>query len=265
MTQAFLPLPGASGLYTALILDDLGIPYKILESRDRVGGRLYTHTFRNKTGAPYNYFDVGAMRFPEIPAMQRVFSLFNYAPLNTDDIALKKKLTPFYFKGAANNDTFLSYNGVTVKQNAVPAGDPFQGAAVIQDANPQPYLAAGAKAIADDVIEPFALRLLDDLKNHTTTGWEYMKLFDAYSTRAYMAILYRPSPKLNLPNKPLPTDVINWVETFDKSTGWYDRSLSETVLEAVAFGWSPSTDPLETTPWWCIEFVHSYSTPLSHC
>ncbi len=248
-------------MYTALILDDLGIPYKILEARDRVGGRLYTHTFPNQTGAPYNYFDVGAMRFPEIAAMRRVFQLFDYKPLNTGDLALKKKLKPFFFRGAANNDTFLSYNGVTVKQNALPAGDPFQGEAVIQDANPQPYLRAGAKAIADDVIAPFATRLLDDLEYKTNDGWEYMKQFDLYSTRSYMSIQYRPSPELNLPARPLPTDVVNWVETFDKSTGWYDRALSETVLEAVAFGWSPSTNPLESTPWWCIELVSLLPIP----
>ncbi len=111
---------GIGGLYVALILDDLGIPYKIIEGRERVGGRLYTYTFRNKTGAPYNYFDVGAMRFPQIPSMRRVFRLFDYGPLNTGDLALKAKVQPFYFVGGANNDTFLSYNNVTVKQNAVP-------------------------------------------------------------------------------------------------------------------------------------------------
>ena len=52
-------------------------------------------------------------------------------------------------------------------------------------------------------------------------------------------------------------DDLAWVEAHDKSTGWYDRALSETVLEAIAFGWSPSTNPMETTRWWCIECVYS--------
>ena len=238
----------------------MGIPYRIIEARSRVGGRLYTYTFPNSAGEPYNYFDVGAMRFPEISSMSRVFHLFEYPPLNSNGIALAKKLRPFYFKGAANNDTLFSYNGITVVQNALPAGDPFQAGAVIQDVDPQPYIAAGTKAITDDVIAPFATRLLDDLKNQTTSGWEYMQKFDKYSTRAYMTLAYRPSPKLGLPDAPLPTDVVNWCETFDKSTGWYDRALSETVLEAVAFGWKPNENPMEATPWWCIEFVFRLSS-----
>ena len=37
---------GMAGLYTALILDDLGIPYEILEAdTTRIGGRIYTHQF----------------------------------------------------------------------------------------------------------------------------------------------------------------------------------------------------------------------------
>lgn len=186
--------------------------------------------------------------------MERVFKLFDYPPLNSDGIALKAKLRPFYFVGGGNNNTFYSYNGVTVLQNAMPSPDqdPFNAEQVIQDISPDPYIKAGAKAIVDDVIAPFATRLLQDLEDGGSVGWEYMKSFDQYSTRAYMSLKYIPSPSLGLPNKPLPTDVVNWCETFDKSTGWYDRALSETVLEAVAFGWQPGPHP-PRTPWFCIE------------
>jgi len=249
---------GAGGLYAALILEDLGIPYHIIEARDKVGGRLFTYRFPNNTGAPYNYFDVGAMRFPKIKSMERVFRLFDYPPLNTGNIALKAKLRPFYFVGAGNNNTFYEYNGVRVRQNAMPAQDPFKAKEVIQDVNSDPYISAGTKAIVDDVIDPFATRLLEDLKKDFdfdvagSPGWKYMQSFDLYSTRAYMSIKYTPSPSLNLPEKPLPTDVVNWCETFDKSTGWYDRAFSETVLEAVTFGWQPGPNPPKTQ-WFCID------------
>jgi hypothetical protein len=246
-------------LYTALILEDLGIPYRIIEARDTVGGRLFTYRFPDDTGAPYNYFDVGAMRFPKINSMQRVFDLFDYPPLNTGDIALKSKLKPFYFVGGGNNNTFYSYNDVTVRQNAMPSGDPFKADQVIQDVDSDPYITAGTKAITDDVISPFATRLLKDLEDGGSAGWEYMKAFDLYSTRAYMSLKYTPSAGLNIPKEPLPTDVVNWCETFDKSTGWYDRALSETVLEAVAFGWLPGPHP-PPTQWFCIELVHSLTT-----
>ena len=245
---------GASGLYTAMILEDLGIPYRILEARRRVGGRLYTYHFPNDFGAPYNYFDVGAMRFPKIPAMNRVFNLFENANLNTPDIALNSRLTPFYFTGAGNYPPFLSYNGVTVRQNAVPSGDPFKAADVIQSADKEAYIKAGTKAITDDVIAPYATALLDDLKNNTKTGWEKMKSVDDHSTRSYMTFKYEPSADLGIQKKPLPTDVVNWCETFDKSTGWYDRAFTETVLEAIAFGWQPGPNP-PATQWFCIESV----------
>ncbi|KAJ0332484.1 hypothetical protein COL922a_011481 [Colletotrichum nupharicola] len=56
----------------------LKIYYEILEaaSEDRFGGRLYTHHF-SKDGT-HDYYDVGAMRFPENDVMQRSFNLFNH-------------------------------------------------------------------------------------------------------------------------------------------------------------------------------------------
>ncbi|KAG2747221.1 hypothetical protein P692DRAFT_201867212 [Suillus brevipes Sb2] len=97
---------------------DLGIPYRIIEAQGKVGGRLFTFKFQDKTGSPYNYFDIDAMRFPKISSMQRVFNLFDYPPLNKDGISLKTKVKPFYFVGGGNNNTLYSYNGVTVRQNA---------------------------------------------------------------------------------------------------------------------------------------------------
>jgi hypothetical protein len=36
---------GAGGLYTAILLESLGIDYDIIEASDRVGGRIFTHRF----------------------------------------------------------------------------------------------------------------------------------------------------------------------------------------------------------------------------
>jgi hypothetical protein len=46
---------GAAGLYTAMIFEDLGIKYEILEGSDRPGGRLYTHHFKDGK-SPWNYY-----------------------------------------------------------------------------------------------------------------------------------------------------------------------------------------------------------------
>jgi len=45
---------GIGGLYSALLLQSLDVPFEIIEASDRVGGRLYTHKFQN--GRKYDYF-----------------------------------------------------------------------------------------------------------------------------------------------------------------------------------------------------------------
>jgi heterodisulfide reductase subunit A-like polyferredoxin len=55
---------GVAGLYSALLLESLGIDYEILEANSRIGGRIYTHRFdeatwlKSKPGDPayYNYY-----------------------------------------------------------------------------------------------------------------------------------------------------------------------------------------------------------------
>ncbi|KAK6708353.1 hypothetical protein SNK04_009316 [Fusarium graminearum] len=73
---------GVSGLFTALLFDwlnhhpalkdkGLKINYDIMEAAgaDRLGGRLYTHHF---TDEEHDYYDVGAMRFPNNYIMKRL-------------------------------------------------------------------------------------------------------------------------------------------------------------------------------------------------
>lgn len=62
---------GAAGLYTAMMLKFLGATnVEILEATNRVGGRCYTQALSG--GNEYhNYYDVGAMRIPDIPWMQQ--------------------------------------------------------------------------------------------------------------------------------------------------------------------------------------------------
>lgn len=80
---------GAAGLFMGMILDYLSkqaknkfhrnaveISYEILEANDekRLGGRLYTHKFSEQENT-HQYYDVGAMRFPENKVMERWDSL----------------------------------------------------------------------------------------------------------------------------------------------------------------------------------------------
>jgi hypothetical protein len=74
---------GVSGLFTAMILqwlnenavgDDtksFNVDYDILESSASVGGRLFTYSFEPDNKHTHVYYDVGAMRFPDIDTMKR--------------------------------------------------------------------------------------------------------------------------------------------------------------------------------------------------
>lgn len=82
---------GVAGLFLGMMLDYLNdqipafnVGYEIFEANDssRVGGRLFTYNFKpdppqNPQG-PHDYYDVGGMRFPQNPIMQRVFDLFDW-------------------------------------------------------------------------------------------------------------------------------------------------------------------------------------------
>jgi len=71
---------GVAGLFTGLLFDWINslpqlqgkvhINYDIIEAagEERVGGRLFTHKFSE---AEHDYYDVGAMRFPENEIMAR--------------------------------------------------------------------------------------------------------------------------------------------------------------------------------------------------
>ena len=85
-----------------MILDKLNIPgltYEILEADKRFGGRVYTHRFSDPKDAKnpedakrakHDYYDVGAMRFPDIDIMQkyvvRYNSLICYELRNAQDL-----------------------------------------------------------------------------------------------------------------------------------------------------------------------------------
>lgn len=91
MAEEKLPIgiigAGCAGLCAAMMLQDLGIDYEILEALPdeehggRTGGRIYTYRFNGEEGvnAPindpkrYDYIDMGAMRYPKIPSQEPTF------------------------------------------------------------------------------------------------------------------------------------------------------------------------------------------------
>lgn len=54
----------------------LNVKYEILEAEEkRLGGRLFTYKFPKKDKqpdiGPHDYYDVGAMRFPDVKTMKQ--------------------------------------------------------------------------------------------------------------------------------------------------------------------------------------------------
>lgn len=114
---------GMAGLYTAMILKSLNISYEVLEASHRIGGRVYTPRFSNNPG---DYYDAGAMRFPDNPIMARTFHLFNRlgiqrnpGPPNTQ---LQQQLIRYHLTGDANPSY---YNNILVVPPAPFVEDPF--------------------------------------------------------------------------------------------------------------------------------------------
>jgi hypothetical protein len=90
---------GVAGLRTAMLLQRLGIPYKIFEASGRPGGRIFTYRFSEDEN---DYYDVGAMRFPKNDANKRTFDLFDEIGLTRDG-----KVADYIF---STDENIRSYN-----------------------------------------------------------------------------------------------------------------------------------------------------------
>ncbi|THU91424.1 FAD/NAD(P)-binding domain-containing protein, partial [Dendrothele bispora CBS 962.96] len=233
---------GVGGLYAAMMLQSLGIDYEILEATKEVGGRLYTYRFDKKPGG-HEYFDVGAMRFPETPMMKRTFHLFEL-------LKNKNKISQIEYKFRSPNSTLL-YNTI-LKQNGAPL-EPTVWNYPFPEKLPEKYQRKTVPELVNYVVDPFVKALAKDIQTGGSEGWKMMMNYDKYSTRAYM-LLEPTDPSLDPEGLlPYPSYLIDFLETFDKSTGWYDNAFTETVLEQMAFAWPLSTPGSEDIKWWCLD------------
>ena len=83
----------------------------VLEASERYGGRVYTYHFKKQEGetaSTQNYFDVGAMRFPNNAANARTFELFEELGI-TKEGGEGGKLLPYHL---STDDNILLFNGM---------------------------------------------------------------------------------------------------------------------------------------------------------
>jgi len=207
---------GVSGLYIAMMLDSLGIKYEIMEGSPRVGGRLYTHNFPTNQGK-YQYYDVGAMRYPDTSFMQRTFDLAR------NRLGLKDQMKP-YIRG--DDDAFFHYNNVTVtratfKAQSAIGADVFNFSESKGGNVPDQYVAQGSGVFWDNILGDLRQLFVD---NTFDVAFKKLKELDGHTVTSYLTFV-----------KNIPYAVIKWWETMESRTGLFDASLTETVLASLVF------------------------------
>ncbi|KAF9473297.1 hypothetical protein BDN70DRAFT_817464 [Pholiota conissans] len=247
-----------------MILQSLGIDYEILESNERIGGRLFTHRFNGEKGVNaevgtperYDYFDIGAMRFPEIPFMKRVFDLFEELQLN--DLFVDYKLS-----GPNNLQYFNTAPPLNSTVNPVDAKDDYFRVSVSKGGTvPDDFILEDVDHWTGLVYDPYKDRfkaldnedLTDDQRREIfAEAWAHLTAQDHHTTRSAMRAGLNGV-------RPYPNPVIEWLEMFDSATGLYDRAFVESIMDSLDFGWPwPQVPPTELkeeqkkTKWVCID------------
>ena len=154
------------------------------------------------------------MRFPDTPFMKRTFDL-------AGNRQLPVKLIPYIMQMVKPTpNTFLFFNNARINnQDSSITGDPFNVSGYVNDETLTTPSEVSQKVAT--VIQPFRdfFRAKDGSQPNISTGMQ--ELFDAtntFSMRSYMFQVLGMNPK-----------DISWCETLDKSTGWYDRALTESA------------------------------------
>ncbi|KAF5638864.1 amino-acid oxidase [Fusarium sp. NRRL 25303] len=273
---------GVAGLFAALLFDwpngheelkgkGLKISYEILEAAgaERLGGRLYTHHFSDEE---HDYYDVGAMRFPNNTIMKRTFQLFHYIGITQES---KPGLIPYYLKGQLDQCP-ACFNDITTRGNVwdpkKEANDPYQvneGLPPNGKIRPERLLKTDLSELVSEALKVFTKvakekfqAAIAEQKEEEKQGF---KSADHMSVRQFLGS-GRPRQDGEEPEPPAEDEfpqgpgfnynTIKYLETMTYGTGWYDQSLTECVLEELDFhtpdmDYNPATKDIQY--WRCVD------------
>ncbi|KAJ5556958.1 hypothetical protein N7494_000873 [Penicillium frequentans] len=230
---------GISGLFLALLIDEINqmvspkklFTYSILESSGRNGGRVLTKHFDDKTWN--DYYDIGAMRFPDIPIMKRTFRLFK-------DLGFEKgdggDLLEYNFEGENCPQRFNDITHVGSSKE-----DPFNFSISKKGNVPDSTIMEGG----DNILKTAFGQYKDALKADFNTGFEKLMKQDKYTTREYL-------------RQEMGYDFfsIQYLETTNSASGLYDQAFTESVIDSFDFDYplDPKTpeDP-KKVDWFCVK------------
>ncbi|KAF5343736.1 hypothetical protein D9757_014641 [Collybiopsis confluens] len=225
---------GVAGLRIAKLLQDRKISYKIFEASTRPGGRVFTYDFASKPPSnpqgKHDYYDVGAMRFPDTAASQKTIALF-------EELGLGERVIPYVF---SRENAIMYFNGIksTALQTEGP-GDHFKDETVPEIFLNKSHVDLSGKKIfgADACLyaayDPFRAALVEDFDQ----GWEKLMAYDRSSVRSYLT---------HEAQYPIP--VAHWLETRNSGTGGFDSSFAEAILESLEFNY-----PTGGVQWKCLD------------
>ncbi|KPM39716.1 hypothetical protein AK830_g6830 [Neonectria ditissima] len=268
---------GVGGLFAALVLDwlnekvkaktkDFHIDYDIIEAadEDRLGGRLYTHKFSEKE---HDYYDIGAMRYPNNEVMKRTFRLFEFLGIKEGKGGLipyyltdeEDKVCPSYFNDIncvgyiwdkKVEDPYKINTGLAVK-------DQIPDHLLTQD--PAELVSAALQDFIEDTKKKFGNSRDEIEKGEAHENgvqgrklWDHLMKADGMSIRQFLSSVDNGPEMTRGPGYNFNT--IEWLETATYGTGWYDQALSECVLEEIDFS---TPKPKEGEPkinhWYCLD------------
>lgn len=236
---------GMTGMYTALLLDTLGIDYQIFEaSGERLGGRVLTHYFND---APHQYAEMGAMRFPENWMQSRLFNFWqhlNDTAGSTPGAAPIVRIPYVLYDASSEADAgnLLCFNGMPpVTRNAAKQDNSLLGFnQLFTDPRYDHFKDCHGKlkpaqALLDAAIEPF-MRLLDS--GEVDGAWNKLLAYDSYSGRSYLQ-------EVGDGVQAYPVRIVDYMESVLSYTGVYDLAFIEILLDNFSFDDTPAWSAMD--------------------
>ncbi|KAF4551415.1 Flavin containing amine oxidoreductase-like protein 5 [Elsinoe fawcettii] len=198
---------GAAGMGVAIMLSIAGYAnINILEASDRHGGRCYSYQFKLGNKCDHNYYDVGAMRIPDIDTMASTFKMINYLNKGKPDPEQVKLVDYVYNAGCEPSMYFYKTKSLDDKAFDFFMTNPTNGILT-----------------TNGFLNPETLKPTDNFDAAFNKYMEHEERPDNYSTRGFLM------------KRGWTFEQIELSETLETSTGLFDQAFMETICDYYDF------------------------------